>query len=228
LLLPISVHRRTAGRHALPAAISLQIDYSRRPSSAQWVQGEAAGVRTTRSHGVRAGLVEADGTPVAPSAASSRSATVRRCRDRPNQSPPREPDPTNSLSAAIDAAVVSIRADDADVRRDLHQHPSLANREFRTAGIVAKHLESSASKCAQSAAHRRRRLAEGRAAGPVVALRADMDGLPVEERVDLPFASKARTQWNGRRGRVMHAWRHDAHVAILMAVASVLAGRASG
>jgi amidohydrolase len=60
--------------------------------------------------------------------------------------------------------------------------------------------------------------------GPVVALRADMDGLPVTEQVDLPFASKVRTQWNGEEVGVMHACGHDCHVAILMGVAEVLAG----
>jgi amidohydrolase len=64
----------------------------------------------------------------------------------------------------------------------------------------------------------------GKLPGPVVALRADMDGLPVEERTDVPFASKARTTWNGENVGVMHACGHDAHVAILMSVATVLAG----
>ena len=135
------------------------------------------------------------------------------------------PIPPNSLSAAIDAAVASIEPTMLMWRRDLHQHPELGNREFRTAGIVAKHLEELGFEVRTKVAHTGVvGLLKGALPGPVVALRADMDALPVEERVDLPFASKARTQWNGEEVGVMHACGHDAHVAILMAVASVLAG----
>lgn len=133
--------------------------------------------------------------------------------------------PANSLSAAIDAAAAAIEPAMLMWRRDLHQHPELGNREFRTAGIVAKHLEELGLEVQTKVAHTGVvGLLKGALPGPVVALRADMDGLPVEERVDLPFASKARAQWNGEEVGVMHACGHDAHVAILMAVASVLAG----
>ncbi len=133
--------------------------------------------------------------------------------------------PPNSLSAAIDAAVAAIEPTLLMWRRDLHQHPELGNREFRTAGIVAEHLAELGFEVRTKVAHTGVvGLLKGTLPGPVVALRADMDGLPVEERVDLPFASKARTQWNGEEVGVMHACGHDAHVAILMAVASVLAG----
>ena len=133
--------------------------------------------------------------------------------------------PANSLAAAIDAAVAKIEPTMLMWRRDLHQHPELGNREFRTAGIVAKHLAELGFEVRTKVAHTGVvGLLKGALPGPVVALRADMDGLPVEERVDLPFASKARTQWNGEEVGVMHACGHDAHVAILMAVASVLAG----
>ena len=135
------------------------------------------------------------------------------------------PIPPNSLSAAIDAAVAAIEPTLLMWRRDLHRHPELGNREFRTSGIVAKHLEELGLEVRTKVAHTGVvGLLKGALAGPVVALRADMDGLPVEERVDLPFASKVRTQWNGQEVGVMHACGHDAHVAILMAVASVLAG----
>jgi len=131
----------------------------------------------------------------------------------------------NSLAAAIDAAVAQIEPSLLMWRRDLHQHPELGNREFRTAGIVANHLEELGLEVQTKVAHTGVvGLLKGALPGPVVALRADMDGLPVEERVDLPFASKVRTQWNGEEVGVMHACGHDAHVAILMAVASVLAG----
>ena len=133
--------------------------------------------------------------------------------------------PANTLSAAIDAAAAAIEPTLLMWRRDLHQHPELGNREFRTAGIVAKHLEELGLEVQMKVAHTGVvGLLKGGLPGPVVALRADMDGLPVEERVDLPFASKARTRWNGEEVGVMHACGHDAHVAILMAVASVLAG----
>ena len=135
------------------------------------------------------------------------------------------PIPANGLSAAIDAAAAAIEPTMLTWRRDLHQHPELGNREFRTAGIVAKHLEELGLEVRTKVAHTGVvGLLKGALPGPVVALRADMDGLPVEERVDLPFASKARTRWNGEEVGVMHACGHDAHVAILMAVASVLAG----
>jgi len=135
------------------------------------------------------------------------------------------PIPANGLSAAIDAAAAAIEPTMLTWRRDLHQHPELGNREFRTAGIVAKHLEELGLEVHTKVAHTGVvGLLKGALPGPVVALRADMDGLPVEERVDLPFASKARTRWNGEEVGVMHACGHDAHVAILMAVASVLAG----
>jgi len=131
----------------------------------------------------------------------------------------------NSLAAAIDAAVAQIEPSLLMWRRDLHQHPELGNREFRTAGIVANHLEELGLEVQTKVAHTGVvGLLKGALPGPVVALRADMDGLPVEERVDLPFASKVRAQWNGEEVGVMHACGHDAHVAILMAVASVLAG----
>jgi amidohydrolase len=131
----------------------------------------------------------------------------------------------NSLAAAIDAAVANIEPTMLMWRRDLHEHPELGNREFRTAGIVAKHLQELGLEVRTKVAHTGVvGLLKGALPGPVVALRADMDGLPVAERVDLPFASKARTQWNGEEVGVMHACGHDAHVAILMAVASVLAG----
>lgn len=110
-------------------------------------------------------------------------------------------------------------------RRDLHQHPELSNRETRTAAVVATHLARLGLKPQTQVAYTGvvAVLDTGRP-GPVVALRADMDALPVAEEVDLPFASKERTSFNGQDVGVMHACGHDAHTAILMAVASVLAG----
>ena len=133
----------------------------------------------------------------------------------------------SSLAAAIDAAARGAEADVIAWRRDFHQHPELGNREFRTAGIVAEHLRKlGLDEVRTGVAHTGVvGLLKGGLAGPVVALRADMDALPVAEEVDLPFASKVRTTWNGEEVGVMHACGHDSHIAILMGVAQVLAGQ---
>jgi len=108
-------------------------------------------------------------------------------------------------------------------RRDFHQHPELSNREFRTAEIVAAHLQSLGMEVTTGVAHTGVvGILRGGKPGPVVLLRADMDGLPVEERVDLPFKSTARGEYNGQDVPVMHACGHDTHVAILMAAAEIL------
>jgi len=113
-------------------------------------------------------------------------------------------------------------------RRDVHQNPELGNREVRTAKLVADHLRSLGLEVKTGVAHTGVvGLLRGGKPGPVVALRADMDALPVTERVNLPFASKARATYNGQEVGVMHACGHDNHVAILMGVAEVLAGMKS-
>ena len=113
-------------------------------------------------------------------------------------------------------------------RRDFHQHPELGNQEVRTAGIVAKHLRSLGIEVTTGIAKTGVvGILKGGQPGPVVALRADMDGLPVTERVDVPFASRAKAQFNGQEVSVMHACGHDSHVAILMGVAEVLASHKS-
>jgi amidohydrolase len=109
-------------------------------------------------------------------------------------------------------------------RRDIHQHPELGNREFRTAKLVADHLRSLGIEVQTEVAHTGVvGVLRGGKPGPVVALRADMDGLPVSEQVDLPFKSTVRTQYNGQEVGVMHACGHDNHVAIMMGTAEVLA-----
>ena len=132
----------------------------------------------------------------------------------------------SSLASEIDAAAAAVEAQVIAWRRDLHEHPELGNREFRSAEIVAAHLESLGFDAVRTGvAHTGVvGLLKGALPGPVVALRADMDALPVQEEVDLPFASKARATWNGEEVGVMHACGHDCHVAILMGVATVLAG----
>ncbi len=108
-------------------------------------------------------------------------------------------------------------------RRDIHQNPELSNREFRTAEKVAKHLESLGLEVETGIAHTGVvAVLEGDNPGKVVALRADMDALPVTERNDLPFRSEVRTEFLGEESGVMHACGHDTHTAILMGVAEVL------
>jgi len=113
-------------------------------------------------------------------------------------------------------------------REDFHQHPELGNHEFRTADIVAKHLRSLGIEVKTGVATTGVvGLLVGGKPGPVVALRADMDALPVTERTNVPFASKATTTYMGNTVGVMHACGHDSHTAILMGVAEVLASMKS-
>ncbi len=128
------------------------------------------------------------------------------------------------LDTATEALIATIEPKVVAWRRDFHQHPELGNREYRTAEKVAAHLMDLGLKVQTGVAHTGVvALLEGGRPGAVVALRADMDGLPVTERVDLPFASKETTLYNGAEVGVMHACGHDTHVAILMGVAEVLA-----
>ncbi len=128
------------------------------------------------------------------------------------------------LLEALDREAELIEPRMIDWRRDIHRNPELGNREVRTAGLVAAHLRRLGYDV-------RERVAttgivatlKGAKPGPVVALRADMDALPVREEVDLPFASKVTTVWRGAETGVMHACGHDAHVAILMAAAELFA-----
>lgn len=108
-------------------------------------------------------------------------------------------------------------------RRDFHEHPELGNNEIRTAGIIAKYLQSLGLEVKTGVAKTGVvGLLKGGKPGPVVALRADMDGLPVIERTPVAFASKVKTTYNGQEAGVMHACGHDTHMAILMGVAQVL------
>ncbi len=121
-------------------------------------------------------------------------------------------------SKAIENKVISWR-------RDFHEHPELGNEEIRTAKIVANHLRALGIEVQENVAFTGVvGLLKGAKPGKVVALRADMDGLPVTERVDVPFKSKVIKEYNGQKTGVMHACGHDTHVAILMGVAEVLAG----
>jgi len=127
--------------------------------------------------------------------------------------------------ARIDALAAAVEAKVIAWRRDIHAHPELGNREVRTAELVARHLRALGLEVRTGVAHTGVvALLRGSKPGPVVALRADMDALPVTEEVDLPFASKVRAQWAGKETGVMHACGHDTHVAMLMGAAEILAG----
>jgi amidohydrolase len=136
------------------------------------------------------------------------------------------PDSPFPFDAAIAAAADRLEAKVIAWRRDFHQNPELGNREVRTAGIVAEHLRALGfDQVREQVAHTGVvGVLKGGRPGPAVALRADMDALPVTEEVDVPFKSTARTEWNGQACGAMHACGHDAHTAILMGVAEVLAG----
>ncbi len=132
----------------------------------------------------------------------------------------------SSIAQLIDLASLQVEAKVIAWRRDFHEHPELGNREFRTADIVARHLRSlGLDEVRTEVAHTGVvGLLKGALPGPVVALRADMDALPVAEEVDVAFASKVKATWNGESVGVMHACGHDLHTAVLMGVAEVLAG----
>jgi len=111
-----------------------------------------------------------------------------------------------------------------DWRHDIHQNPELGNREFKTAEKIAKHLKSLGIEVQTGVAHTGVvGLLKGEMPGKVVALRADIDALPVTERNDLPFKSTVTSEFLGEKVGVMHACGHDTHTAILMGVAEILA-----
>jgi len=116
------------------------------------------------------------------------------------------------LADAVDRGAAKAEPRVVAWRRDLHQHPELSNREFRTARLVAAHLESLGMEVRREIAHTGVvGVLRGGRPGATVALRADMDALPVTEAVDLPFASKERSTYMGREVGVMHACGHDVH-----------------
>jgi len=133
--------------------------------------------------------------------------------------------PASPLAAEIDARVAALEPRLIEWRRHLHQHPELSNQELETARFVAERLRAlglaprtGVAKTGVVA------VIEGGRPGPVVALRADMDALPVAEESGLPFASRATATFEGKSVPVMHACGHDAHVAMLLAAAETLAG----
>ena len=123
----------------------------------------------------------------------------------------------------VAAAAQKLQQQVVDWRRDFHRHPELSNREERTAGVVAEELRRMGLEPKTGIAHHGvTAIIKGGRPGPKIALRADMDALPVAERSGLPFASKATAQYRGETVGVMHACGHDAHTGILLGVAKAL------
>jgi amidohydrolase len=155
-----------------------------------------------------------------PRLAASVAAVVCAASSAPAQSAP-----PSELAKLIESRLPGVMPKVVAWRRDIHEHPELSFEEKRTAALVAAHLRALGLEV-QAPVGRTGvvGILRGAKPGPVVALRADMDALPVTELVDLPFKSKVRTQWQGQEVGVMHACGHDNHVAILMGAAEVLAG----
>ena len=129
-----------------------------------------------------------------------------------------------ALKATLAQKAASLESKVITWRRDFHQNPELGNREFKTSEKIAAHLRSLGIEVQTGVAKTGVvGILKGGKPGPVVALRADMDALPVKERVDIPFASKAMGEYNGQEVGVMHACGHDSHVAMLMGTAEILA-----
>jgi amidohydrolase len=128
------------------------------------------------------------------------------------------------LKIKIDRKAEALESKVITWRRDFHQNPELGNREFKTAEKIARHLRSLGIEVQTGIAKTGVvGILRGGKPGPVVALRADIDALPIKERVASPFASKAEGEYNGREVSVMHACGHDTHIAMLMGTAEILA-----
>jgi amidohydrolase len=129
------------------------------------------------------------------------------------------------LKEKTTAAADKIEPKCIEWRKDLHMNPELGNREFRTSKIIATHLKSLGIDVKEGVAKTGVvGILKGGKPGPCIALRADMDALPIVERVNIPFASTQKSTYNGQEVGVMHACGHDTHVAILMSVAEILSG----
>lgn len=129
------------------------------------------------------------------------------------------------LNDRIATAIDKIEAKCIAWRKEIHQNPELGNREFHTAKLVADHLKKLGFVVKEGIAKTGVvGILQGAKPGPCIALRADMDALPIVENETLPYASKVRTEYNGQDVGVMHACGHDTHVAMLMSVAEILAG----
>lgn len=131
----------------------------------------------------------------------------------------------NKTRDKINSAADKIENKCISWRRDIHQHPELGNNEVRTAKLIADHLRSLGIEVKEKVGKTGVvGILKGAKPGKCIALRADMDALPIVERVNLPFASKVKSTYSGQEVGVMHACGHDTHVAILMSVAEILSG----
>src|SRR5260221_8647824 len=129
------------------------------------------------------------------------------------------------MSSEIDTATAKILPQVIEWRRYIHQHPELSNREVNTAKFVADHLRQFGVEVRTGIAKTGVvGILKGGQPGSVIGLRADMDALPVTERVDVPFKSVEKAEFNGQTVGVMHACGHDSHIAMLLGTAEVLAG----
>lgn len=127
------------------------------------------------------------------------------------------------MNQQINSATEKIMPKVVEWRRFIHEHPELSNREFKTAKYVENHLRSLGLEVRTGIAKTGVvAILKGAQPGPTIALRADMDALPVTERVNIPFASKEKSEYNGQTVGVMHACGHDTHIAMLMGAAEVL------
>jgi len=131
----------------------------------------------------------------------------------------------SAFTTEIDRRASAVNDSVVAWRRDIHAHPELSGQETRTAALVADHLRKLGIQVRTGVGVTGVvGVLKGGRAGPVVALRADMDALPVTEEVDVPFRSTVRAQYNGQEVGVMHACGHDTHTAMLLGAATVLAG----
>jgi len=129
------------------------------------------------------------------------------------------------LKQRITIAINKLEPRCIEWRRQIHQYPEIANNEFKTAKLVAGHLKKLGLEVQEGVAKTGVvGVLRGARPGPCIALRADMDALPIIERVNIPFKSKEKTIYNGQEVGVMHACGHDTHVAMLMSVAEILSG----
>jgi amidohydrolase len=129
----------------------------------------------------------------------------------------------SKLKENISIAADKIELKCIDWRRDIHQHPELGNREFRTAKLIAEHLKKLGLEVKEGIAKTGVvGILRGGKPGPCIALRSDMDALPIVEKEKVPFASKEKTNYNGQEVGIMHACGHDSHIAMLMSVAEIL------
>jgi len=131
----------------------------------------------------------------------------------------------SALESKVREGAAAVQEKVIQWRRDIHQHPELGDQETRTSGLVADHLRNLGLEVLTGVGGTGVvGILKGAKPGRTVALRADMDALPIQEPEGLPFASKAKQQYMGKEVPVMHACGHDAHTAMLMGAAEVLAG----